>query len=161
MRPQDTPHAKADSKDNVADRVLPVQQTGDALAGCQDGRTADYQGAPKSIHEESQGGRGETLNHYKDIWVVLEGIRAVQVACIQAAAQYGRELWWDPKDIGRQDDLQLLLNQPARSVLGALPTTPRGALIRESWLTPMPVIIRLQTTMIRSDATKRMQEQTE
>jgi len=39
------------------------------------------------------------------------------------------------------DDLQLLLNQHARSILGLLPTTPQGGQMRESWLTPAPVIL--------------------
>jgi len=56
--------------------------------------------------------------------------------CVQAVAQYGSELWWDPREVGRRDDLELLLNRQTRSMLGALPTTPRGALMRESGLTP-------------------------
>jgi hypothetical protein len=56
-------------------------------------------------------------------------------------ALYWSELWWDPKDVGRRNDLQLLLNWQARSVLGALPTTRRGALMRVSRLTPAPVIL--------------------
>jgi len=46
----------------------------------------------------------------KTYGVVLESVRAVQVACVQAVAQYGSELWWDPREVGRRDDLQLLLN---------------------------------------------------
>ena len=42
--------------------------------------------------------------------VVPESVRAIQVACIQVVALYGSELWWDPKEVGRRDDLQLLLN---------------------------------------------------
>jgi hypothetical protein len=63
------------------------------------------------------------------------------VACIQAVALYRRELWWYPREVGRRDDLQLLLNRQARSILGALPTTLRGALMRESGLTPAPVTL--------------------
>jgi hypothetical protein len=66
----------------------------------------------------------------KTYGVVPESERAVQVACIQAVAQYGSELWCDPREVGRRDDLQLLLNRQARSILGALPTTPQGALMR-------------------------------
>jgi len=73
--------------------------------------------------------------------IVPGSARAVQVACVQAVALYGSELWWDPKEAGRRDDLQLLLNQQAGSILGALPTTPRGALRRESGLTPAPVVL--------------------
>jgi len=63
------------------------------------------------------------------------------VACVKAVALYGSELWWDPKEAGRRDDLQLRLNRQARSIQGALPTTPQGALMRESGLTPAPVIL--------------------
>jgi len=63
------------------------------------------------------------------------------VACVEAIALYGSEIWWDPREIDWRDDLQLLLNREARSMLGALPTTQRGALMRESGLTPAPVIL--------------------
>jgi hypothetical protein len=77
----------------------------------------------------------------KTYGVVPESVRAVQVACVHAVALYGSELWWDPREVGRRDDLQLHLNRQARSILGALPTTPRGALMRESGLTPAPVTL--------------------
>ena len=60
---------------------------------------------------------------------------------VQAVALYGSELLWDPKEIGRREDLQLLLNRQARSTLGALPTTPLGPLMRDSGLTPAPVAL--------------------
>jgi len=77
----------------------------------------------------------------KTYGVVPGRVRAVQVARVQAVALYRSELWWDPRDVGRQDDLQLLLNRQVRSIQGALPTTPQGALMRESGLTPAPVIL--------------------
>jgi len=77
----------------------------------------------------------------KTYGVVPESVRAVQVACVQAVAQDGSELWWDPKEAGRRDDLQLLLNPQARSILGTLPMTPPGALISDSGLTPRPEIL--------------------
>jgi len=73
--------------------------------------------------------------------VVPESVRAVQVACVQAVTLYGSKLWWDPREVGRQEDLQLLLNRQARSILGALPTTQRGILIWGSGLTPAPIIL--------------------
>jgi len=63
------------------------------------------------------------------------------VACVQAVALFGSELWWDPNELGRHDDLQLLLNQQARLILAVLPTTPRGALVRDCGLTPAPVML--------------------
>jgi len=77
----------------------------------------------------------------KTYGVVPESVRAVKVACVQGVALYGSELWWDPSEAGRRDDLQVLLNRQARSILGALPTTPQGALMRDSGLTPAPVIL--------------------
>jgi len=77
----------------------------------------------------------------KTYGVVPESVRAVQVAYVPAVALYGSELSWDPSEAGRRDDLQLLLNQQGRSILGALPRTPRGALMRDSGLTPAPVIL--------------------
>jgi len=75
----------------------------------------------------------------KTYGVVPESLRAVQVACFQVVALYGRELWWDPKEVGRRNNLQLLLNRQPRSIQGMLPTTPAGASMRESGLTPVPV----------------------
>ena len=42
--------------------------------------------------------------------MVPDSVRAVQVARIQAVALYGSELWWDLREVGRRDNLQLLLN---------------------------------------------------
>jgi len=73
--------------------------------------------------------------------IVPERVRAVQISCVQAVALYVSKLLWDPREIGRQEDLQLLLNRQARSTLGTLPTTPMGAFMRESGLTPAPVAL--------------------
>jgi hypothetical protein len=73
--------------------------------------------------------------------VIPACVRAVHIACVQAIVLYGSELGWDPKERSRRDDLQLLLNRQARSTLAALPTTPRGALMRDSGLTPVAVAL--------------------
>ena len=73
--------------------------------------------------------------------VVLESVGAVQVAHVQGVALYGSELWWDPNEAGRREQLQFLLNRQARSILGALPPTPQEALMRDSGLTPTPIIL--------------------
>ena len=39
-----------------------------------------------------------------------ESIRAVQVPFVQPVGRSGSELWCDPKEVGRRDDLQLTLN---------------------------------------------------
>jgi hypothetical protein len=57
-------------------------------------------------------------------------VRANQIASVEAIALCRSELRWDPKEIGQREKLQLLLNQQARSTLGALPTTPMGPLMR-------------------------------
>jgi hypothetical protein len=46
--------------------------------------------------------------------IIPEQVRAFQIACVQAVALYGMVLWWDPREIGRLDDHQLLLNRQAR-----------------------------------------------
>jgi len=91
----------------------------------------------------------------KPYGVVPESVQAVQVACVQAVALYGSELCWDPREVGSRDNLQLLLNRQARSILGALPTTPRGALMTESGQTPAPVTLdsRQQRFAARRDNT--------
>jgi len=73
--------------------------------------------------------------------IVPERVGAVQIACIQAIVLYGSDHWWDPREIGRREDVQLLLNRRARTTLGALPMAPMGALMRESGLTPAPVAL--------------------
>jgi len=70
-----------------------------------------------------------------------EWVRAVEVTSVQVVAIYGSEHWWDRQDVGRRDDLQLLHNRQPRSILGALPTTPPGALMRKPGLTPEPVTL--------------------
>jgi len=61
--------------------------------------------------------------------VVPASERAVEIACVLALALCRSELCWDPKEGSWRDDHQLLLNLHARSILGALPTTPRGAVM--------------------------------
>jgi hypothetical protein len=68
-------------------------------------------------------------------------VRAVQVGCVQAVALYGSDLLCNVKEGSRRDDLQLLLNQQARSTLAALPTTLRGTLMRDATLTPGAVTL--------------------
>lgn len=51
------------------------------------------------------------------------------------------ELWWAPNVLGRQDDLQLLLSQQARSTLGYLRTTALRPLMRETRLTEAEVLL--------------------
>jgi hypothetical protein len=43
--------------------------------------------------------------------VLPESVRQVHGACVQAVALYGTELWWDHREVGSRDDLQLLINQ--------------------------------------------------
>jgi hypothetical protein len=74
--------------------------------------------------------------------VVPACVRAVPIACIQAVALYGSELWCDPNEGSPRDDLHFLLIGQARSTLGALPTTPGGALRQDSGLTPAAVALK-------------------
>jgi hypothetical protein len=71
--------------------------------------------------------------------VVSQSVSAIQVACLPAVTPYGSEHWWDAREVGRRDDLQLLLNRQSRSILSALPMTQWGAQMRESGLALAPV----------------------
>ena len=73
--------------------------------------------------------------------IVPQRLMAVQVACVQAVPQYGSKSWWDPKKIGRQEYLQLILNRQARSTQGSQPMRALGPLMRDSGLTPVPVAL--------------------
>jgi hypothetical protein len=83
--------------------------------------------------------------------VVPACVSAVQIASIQEAALHGCELWRDPKEGSRRDNLQLPLYHQARFLLGALPTTPRGAHLGYSRLRPPAVALdpRQQLFVVR------------
>jgi hypothetical protein len=69
-----------------------------------------------------------------------EKLQAIYAACIQAVANFGRELWWDPNDVAMRDNLQLIFNPQARSAMHWLLMTPQQALRSKLRLTPAPVI---------------------
>jgi len=73
--------------------------------------------------------------------VVPACVRVAQIACVQTITLYGSELCWDPEEGSWRDDLQLPLNQQARSTPGVLLTTQRGVLMRDSGLTPVAVAL--------------------
>jgi len=77
----------------------------------------------------------------KTFRIVPDNVRVIQLASAQAVALYASELWWDPEKVGCRDDLQLLLDPQATSVLGALPTTLPGALMSESARSHKPVVL--------------------
>jgi len=62
-------------------------------------------------------------------------VRRVQIAAVQSVALYGAEIWWRGQKMWA-DDLQRLINRQARSITGALRSTPIGPLIKEAALTP-------------------------
>jgi len=71
--------------------------------------------------------------------------RKALVACVQATALYGAELWWDDrKGAGvktRCDDLQKLENQMGRAVTGNFRTTNLGVVMAESGLRPAECLL--------------------
>ena len=62
------------------------------------------------------------------------------MACVQASALYGAELWWDDREgagvKNRRDELQRLENQLGRAVTGNFRTTNLGVVMAESGLRP-------------------------
>jgi len=70
-----------------------------------------------------------------------ECVRSLKMACVWAVALDGSECWCDLIEVDVRDDLQLLLNWQAKSILAALPMTPQRVLLWEAGLTPTPVIL--------------------
>jgi len=72
--------------------------------------------------------------------LVPENVRRTQVACVQAVAMYGSELWWKGENengtIGRANDLQILVNQQARDITGCFKSTNQGEPMPLSGLRP-------------------------
>jgi len=78
----------------------------------------------------------------KSYGVVPYSVRAVQQGSVKPFALYLSDLWRYPRHIGRRDDLLLLLNRHARSILGVLHKSPQGGLLRQSGLTLTLIILR-------------------
>jgi ribonuclease HI len=64
-----------------------------------------------------------------------ENARKVQIAAVQSVALYGSELWWDGQ-IGRQHDIQKLVNESARRSTGMFKSSPTVPLVKEAGLRP-------------------------
>jgi len=141
MRPPETPPANIHRKDKCRKRVCTVQGIGDPVAGRVVGAHLTFTDHHNQCMKTARAAEAMLGTITMTYGVVPESVRAIQVVCVQAVALYGSELWWDPREVDRRDDLQHLLNRQARSILGALPTTLWGALMRESGLTPAPVIL--------------------
>jgi len=62
--------------------------------------------------------------------IVPESVSAVEVASVHAVELNGSKLGCDSQEICRHDALHLLINPQARAILGALPITLRGTLMR-------------------------------
>ena len=62
-------------------------------------------------------------------------VRRIQIAVVQSIALYGAEIWWQGQKTWAED-IQKLINRQARSITGALKTTPIGPLVKEAALTP-------------------------
>jgi len=59
------------------------------------------------------------------------------VACVQASALYGAELWWEGSGVGnRRDKLQKLQNQLGGAITGNFRTTNLGVVMAESGREP-------------------------
>ena len=62
-------------------------------------------------------------------------VRRIQIAVVQSIALYGSEIWWKGQKTWAED-IQRLINRQARSITGALKTSPIGPLIKEAALDP-------------------------
>jgi hypothetical protein len=110
--------------------------------------------------KKARGAEARLQTLTKTYGVVPESIRAVQVICVQAVTHYGSELWWYPSEASMRDDLQLHRNREARSILGALPMTPRGGTNERLRASNRTSNLRVKTAAFRSEARKRVKQQT-
>jgi len=140
-RPQDAPSAKTDSKNQNGRQLGPVQHGSNTVTGSMEDAYRSFKQHHNRCMKKARAAeaRLRVLTRMHDI--VPERAGAVQIACVQAVALYGSEVWWDPKEISRREDLELLLNRRVRSTWGALPKKPLGPLMRDSGLTPMAVTL--------------------
>jgi len=69
-----------------------------------------------------------------------EHCRRIQVACVQASALFGSELWWtNGRGVkGQANDIQFMANRQARSTTGCYKSTNTGALVAEDAYGPPP-----------------------
>src|SRR6266516_1954122 len=62
-------------------------------------------------------------------------VRRIQIAVVQSIVLYGAEIWWQGQKTWAED-IQKFINRQARSITGALKTTPIEQLVKEAVLTP-------------------------
>ena len=64
-----------------------------------------------------------------------DSARKVQIAAVQSVALYGAELLWDGQ-VGREQEIQKLVNEEARRITGMFKSTPVVPLVKEAGLKP-------------------------
>jgi ribonuclease HI len=68
----------------------------------------------------------------------------IQVACVQSIALYGMEAWTidgEARSTSQLTPFQRIINEQARRTTGMLPSTPEGALMASSGLTPASTLV--------------------
>ena len=140
-RPLETPPAKLTAKIRDGDGFIQFNTQATSWLGVWMHAHLTFEEQHNQCLKKARAAEARLRTLTKTYVVVPKSVAAVQVAFFQVVALYGSELWWDHREVGRQDDLQLLLNQQARSILGALLTTPRGALMVVSGLTLVPAVL--------------------
>ena len=105
------------------------------------------------MNEEGQGNRSPIARTREGARNRPRACKCCPIACVEGVALDGSELWWDPRETGRREDPQLLLIRHAKSTLGAMPTMPLGALMRDSGLTSTSNT-GIQASTIHSEAHK-------
>jgi len=138
-----------------------VQQPGCALTGRLDGRKPDVQGAPQPMPEDSQASRSETPHPHKDIWGSCQECKGIPSSLCPSdrtnrewalvGSRTSRQERWPPSSVQSTSQVR-----PGRAA-----PNPNGGINDGVRSHTNACDLRLQTTMINSEATKRMQQQTE
>jgi len=72
--------------------------------------TRVFQTETRVVADEARPAEARLQTLTRAYGVILGRVRAVQVVCVQAVALYESILWWGLRELGRLDDLKLLVN---------------------------------------------------
>ena len=155
--PQETAPAETDSKDKIREWDHRIQHTGDTLARCPDGHTPNVSRAAQPSHEEGQGSRSRTPNPYQDI----RHCSGERNGCPSVMSPSGHTIW-ERALVGPQRSRQPRRPPtPPQSTSqvhpGLADDDPAGRTNKRVRAHTISCDIRLQTTAIHSESSKRMQ----
>ena len=128
--------AEAKAKVRVGDNIVPFNKEATRWLGV----WLDSQLTLKVYHATRPNSRQNAIARLQRLTgrmgLIPTNCRRIMTACVQSVAMFRAELWWKGGNVhgttGRAEELQLLVNQQARTTTGAFRTTNLGTLAMES-----------------------------